>query len=39
MSEKYIYCLLCATLSIHNRLTGDVTGWICQDCNPPLEDF
>lgn len=38
-AEKYIYCPSCATLSIHNRVTGDAVGWLCQECNPPLEDF
>jgi ribosomal protein L37AE/L43A len=39
MTEKYIYCPSCKTLTIHNRLTGDLKGWLCQECNPPLEDF
>ena len=39
MSEKYIYCPSCATLTIHNRLTGTLVGWLCQDCNPPLDDW
>ena len=39
MSEKYIYCPSCCTLTIHNRLTGTFTGWLCQDCNPPLDDW
>ena len=39
MTEKYIYCPSCATLTIHNRLTGTLIGWLCQDCNPPLDDW
>jgi transposase-like protein len=39
MTEKYIYCPLCSTLSIHIRATGETVGWLCQECNPPLEDF
>jgi ribosomal protein L37AE/L43A len=39
MTEKYIYCPLCKTLEIHNRMTGEISGWICQECNPPLEDW
>ena len=39
MTEKYIYCPSCCTLTIHNRLTGEIRGWGCQECNPPLEDF
>lgn len=44
MTEKYIYCTSCATLSIHTRSkviwNGNKTNvWMCQECNPPLEDF
>ena len=39
MHEKYIFCPGCQTLTIHNRTTGDMIGWLCQECNPPLEDF
>ena len=37
--EKYIYCPHCRALEIHCRATGDVVGWICQGCNPSLEEF
>ena len=46
MTEKYIYCPSCRTLTIHKRITkpasgveGGYIGWICEQCNPPLEDF
>ena len=39
MAEKYIFCPACNTLTIHNRMSGEISGWICQECNPPLEDF
>jgi hypothetical protein len=35
--EKYIYCPNpCRTLTIHRRVVG---GWLCEACNPPLEDY
>jgi ribosomal protein L37AE/L43A len=37
--EKYIYCPTCKTLTIHTRTTGEMIGWLCEACNPPLEDF
>jgi ribosomal protein L37AE/L43A len=39
MTEKYIYCPACRTLEIHTRATGEMVGWLCQTCNPPLGDF
>ena len=46
MTEKYIYCPSCRTLTIHRRTivrmtNGDETakGWLCESCNPPLEDW
>jgi len=39
MVEKYIFCPACNTLTIHNRMSGQISGWICQECNPPLEDW
>jgi ribosomal protein L37AE/L43A len=37
--EKYIYCPRCKTLAIHNRATGEAIGWLCEACNPPLEEY
>jgi hypothetical protein len=39
MSEKYIFCPACNTLTIHARSTGEIVGWICERCNPPLGEF
>ena len=36
VAEKWIYCPDCRCLRLHNRIIG---GWLCQECNPPLEDF
>ena len=42
MTEKYIYCPSCNTLTIHKRIymhSLDNNVWHCEACNPPLEDF
>tara|TARA_R100000700_G_C3172209_1_gene146763 strand:+ start:960 stop:1127 length:168 start_codon:yes stop_codon:yes gene_type:complete len=39
MTEKYIYCPTCRSLTIHARCTGKRIGWLCEDCNPSLYRF
>ena len=39
MSEKYIFCPSCNTLTVHARLTGERVGWLCEQCNPSLYWF
>ena len=39
MAEKYIFCPKCKTLSVHERTTGEIIGWLCSQCNPSLEEW
>ena len=39
MAEKYIFCPDCMTLTVHERTTGEIIGWLCSQCNPSLEEW